>query len=148
MVRRREVILTGCGVLILQATLLMGAERQVTVPRVPADKLTEARALTNPTPASPESVQQGEALYRGKGTCVNCHGPTGVGNGPVAAALDPSPRNFRNDEFWQARTEGELFLVIKQGSIGTSMIGFGDQLTDAEIWAVVRYLQNFRTPVR
>lgn len=35
-------------------------------PRVPSDKVAEARALTNPLPHSPEIVEKGKALYQGK----------------------------------------------------------------------------------
>ncbi|MEK7237328.1 MAG: c-type cytochrome [Nitrospirota bacterium] len=119
------------------------AERHVMQPRVPADKLAEARALTSPLPDSPEIVVQGKALYNGKGTCFNCHGKDGDGNGPVAAQLDPSPRNFQHHGFWRHRTEGEVFWVIKNGSVGTSMIGFGGQLTDEEIWSIIQYVRSF-----
>jgi mono/diheme cytochrome c family protein len=119
------------------------AERHMMQPRVPADKLAEARALTNPLPDSPEIVERGKALYNGKGTCFNCHGKDGGGNGPAAAQLDPSPRNFQHHGFWRHRTEGELFWVIKNGSVGTSMIGFGGQLTDEEIWALIQYERTF-----
>ena len=50
------------------------AEQHMMQPRVPADKLAEARSLTSPFPVSPETVEKGKALYNGKGTCVNCHG--------------------------------------------------------------------------
>ncbi len=70
------------------------AERQMMQPLVPADKLAEARALTSPLPSSPEIVEQGKVLYNGKGTCFNCHGKDGDGNGPVAAQLDPSSTQF------------------------------------------------------
>jgi len=119
------------------------AERHMMQPRVPADKLAEARALTSPLPDSPEIVAQGKVLYNGKGTCFNCHGKDGGGNGPVAAQLDPSPRNFHHRQFWRERTEGEIFWVIKNGSPGTSMIGFGDVLSDEEIWAIARYVRSF-----
>ncbi|HLZ33380.1 MAG TPA: c-type cytochrome [Nitrospira sp.] len=119
------------------------AERHMMQPRVPADKLAEARALTSPLPDSPEMVEKGKALYQGKGTCFNCHGNEGMGDGPAAAALDPSPRNFHHHGFWRHRTEGEIFWVIKHGSPGTSMIGFGDLLSDEEIWAVIQYVRNF-----
>jgi mono/diheme cytochrome c family protein len=111
-------------------------------PRVPADQLTGARALRNPLPDTPDVVGKGQALYRGKGTCVNCHGPEGAGDGPVAASVNPSPRNFQHHGFWRHRTEGEIFWVIKHGSPGTSMIGFSGQLTDEEIWSIIRYEQS------
>ena len=74
------------------------AERHMMQPVVPADKLAEARGLTSPLPSSPEIVQQGKALYHGKGACFNCHGKDGDGNGPVAAQLNPSPRNFQHPD--------------------------------------------------
>ena len=88
-------------------------------------------------------MEQGRALYEGKGGCFNCHGKGGMGDGPAAAALNPSPRNFHHRGFWRHRTEGEIFWVIKHGSPGTAMIGFGSQLSDEEIWTVIRYLGTF-----
>jgi len=108
-------------------------------PRVPADKLAEARALTSPLPDSQEIVERGRRLYNSKGTCFNCHGEDGGGNGPAAAVLNPSPRNFQHHGFWRHRTEGEIFWVIKHGSPGTAMIGFGQALSDEEIWAIIQY---------
>jgi len=119
------------------------AERHMMQQLVPSDKLAEARALTSPLPSSPEFVEQGKALYNGKGACFNCHGTEGDGNGPLAAQLNPSPRNFQHHGFWRHRMEGEIFWVIKNGSAGTSMVGFGEQLTDREIWAILQYLRGF-----
>ena len=134
-------VILACGV--LSASALFAAERPMMQPRVPADKLAEARALASPLPDSPEIVEKGKSLYNGKGTCFNCHGKDGSGNGMAAVGLDPSPRNFQHHGFWRHRTEGEIFWVIKQGSPGTAMIGFGDQLTDEEIWSIIQYERSF-----
>ncbi|HSB44336.1 MAG TPA: c-type cytochrome [Nitrospira sp.] len=132
------------GILVVSLGVpAVAAEQHMMQPRVPADKLAEARALTSPFPESPEMLAKGKALYEGKGTCMNCHGQSGAGDGPVAAPLNPSPRNFHHHGFWRHRTEGEIFWVIKHGSAGTSMIGFGDQLTDEEIWAIIQYERSF-----
>jgi len=139
---KRATVASGILVVSL-AVPAIGAEQHMMQPRVPADKLAEARALTSPLPDSPKIVEKGKVLYRGKGTCVNCHGTTGGGDGPVAASLNPSPRNFQHHGFWRHRTEGEIFWVIKYGSPGTSMIGFGGQLTDDEIWSIVQYERSF-----
>ena len=119
------------------------AERHMMQSLVPADKLADARALRTPLPTSQETVEQGKVLYDGKGACFNCHGKDGDGNGPLAAQLNPSPRNFRHHGLWRYRTEGEIFWVIKNGSPGTSMVGFGGQLTDQEIWSIIPYLRGF-----
>jgi mono/diheme cytochrome c family protein len=131
------------AVVVSLAIPAWAAERHMMQSLVPADKLAEARALTSPFPKSPETVAQGKALYNGKGACFNCHGTDGDGNGPLAAQLNPSPRNFQHHGFWRHRTEGEIFWVIKNGSVGTSMVGFGGQLTDGEIWALIQYIRNF-----
>ncbi len=44
---------------------------------------------------------------------------------------------------WRHRTEGEIFWVIKNGSAGTTMVGFGGQLTDKEMWSIIQYLRGF-----
>jgi|GEM_PF-183123 len=117
--------------------------QQMMMPRVPADKLEEARALTSPLPQSPDIVAQGKAIYEGKGTCINCHGAKGRGDGPGAASLNPPPRVFKSHGFWKHRTEGEVFWVIKHGSPGTGMIPFGGLLSDEEIWTVMQYERSF-----
>jgi mono/diheme cytochrome c family protein len=119
------------------------AERNMVQPLVPADKLVAARALASPLPSSPKIIEQGKALYHGKGACFNCHGTDGDGHGPLAAQLDPLPRNFQHPGFWRHRTEGEIFWVIKHGSVGTSMVGFDGQLTDDEIWSLIQYVHSF-----
>lgn len=140
-VTRMLAVVLVCGVVSTSA--LSAAERQMMQPRVPADRLAEARALASPLPDSAEIVEKGKTLYNGKGTCFNCHGKDGSGNGMAAVGLDPSPRNFQHHGFWRHRTEGEIYWVIKHGSPGTAMIGFGDQLTDEEIWSIIQYERSF-----
>ena len=119
------------------------AERHMMQQLVPSDKLAEARALTSPLPNSPETAAQGKAIYDGKGACFRCHGKDGDGKGPLAAKVNPSPRNFQDHGFWSQRTEGEIFWLIKSGSPGTGLVGYGDQLTDGEIWALIQYIRSF-----
>lgn len=139
---RSSIVALFVAVVILVASPA-SAERHMMQPLVPADKLAEARALKSPLPDSPEIVERGKALYEGKGTCFNCHGTDGGGNGPGAAQLNPSPRNFRHHGFWRHRTEGEIFWLIKHGSPGTAMVGFGPVLSDDEIWSVIQYERTF-----
>jgi mono/diheme cytochrome c family protein len=140
-ITRILVVVLACGV--VSASALSAAERPMMQSRVPADKLAEARALASPLPNSAEIIEKGKALYNGKGTCFNCHGKDGSGNGMAAVGLDPSPRNFQHHGFWRHRTEGEIYWVIKHGSPGTAMIGFGDQLSDEEIWSIIQYERSF-----
>ena len=133
----------GAALCLSIATASGAAERNIMLPRVPADQLSAARAMKSPIPSSSENVAKGKALYEGKGTCVNCHGATGRGDGVAAAALDPSPRDFHHHGFWRHRIEGEVFWVIKNGSAGTGMLPFGGLLTDEEIWTIIQYERSF-----
>ncbi|WHZ23811.1 MAG: hypothetical protein OJF47_002923 [Nitrospira sp.] len=135
------VMITMVG--LIWCVEVTAAERHMMQPRVPEDKLTEARAMRSPLPDSADVLEMGKALYHGKGTCVTCHGATGRGDGPAALGLDPSPRNFHHHGFWRHRTEGEIFWVIKHGSPGTGMVGFGGMLTDEEIWSIMEYERSF-----
>jgi mono/diheme cytochrome c family protein len=136
----------GAFVLFVVTVAMTGsaaAERHMMQPVVPADKLAEARALKSPLSDSPQIVDKGKAIYDGKGGCFNCHGTDGGGTGPAAAKMNPAPRNFQHHGFWRHRTEGEIFWVIKHGSPGTAMIGFGPVLSDDEIWSVIQYERTF-----
>jgi mono/diheme cytochrome c family protein len=84
----------------------------------------------------------GARLYAER--CTACHGPEGRGDGPVAAALEPPPRNFRDEEFWKARTLDDIRKVVREGRPGTLMQAFGGVFSDAEIDAVARYVASFR----
>jgi mono/diheme cytochrome c family protein len=141
---RSKIVLVLCWFIGAGVASFSGAaEQHLMQPRVPADKLAEARALTNPFGDSPETRAKGKAVYEGKGGCANCHGQNGAGDGPLAGSLNPAPRNFHHHGFWRHRTDGELFWVIKYGSPGTAMIGFADQLTDDDIWAIIQYERSF-----
>ncbi|ADE14241.1 hypothetical protein Nhal_1069 [Nitrosococcus halophilus Nc 4] len=107
---------------------------------LPADKVEEIRALENPLPKSPDAIAKGKKIYEGKGGCANCHGQTGAGDGPLAADLDPPPRNFQAHPTWLHHSEGEVFWVIKHGIPGSTMPSFNGILTDKEIWALLRFL--------
>jgi mono/diheme cytochrome c family protein len=128
---------------VTTGTSLLAAERSIMEPRVPVERLAEARALRSPLHDSPETIEKGKAIYMGRGACVNCHGTSGRGDGVAAVGLDPSPRDFHHHGFWRHRTEGEIFWVIKNGSSGTAMVSFREVLSDEEIWTVIEYLRTF-----
>lgn len=53
--------------------------------------------------------------------CVTCHGATGKGDGPGAAALNPKPRSFA-DASWQASvTDEHIEKVIVEGGAAVGL---------------------------
>ena len=46
------------------------------------------------------------------------------------------------DDVWQhEESDGQIFLVIRDG-VTADMQGYGDQLSDEEIWNLVNYLRS------
>lgn len=84
----------------------------------------------------------GRVIYEQR--CAACHGTGGAGDGPAAAAMEPRPRDLRDADFWRGRTTAELRQVVRNGKPGTLMAPFAGALSDAEIDAVVAFLQSFR----
>lgn len=120
-------------------------EKDPVAPRVPADQMAAAKAMKNPVASNPANIAKGKELFQGKATCFTCHGENGDGNGPAGAALDPLPRNFTNGKFHAAKTDGELFWVIKNGSAGTSMISYAPSVvTDQEAWEIITFVRTFK----
>ncbi|HEX9756536.1 MAG TPA: c-type cytochrome [Nitrospiria bacterium] len=131
----------------LSSAPLWGAERDPLQPRVSHDQLEKAQAVKNPFPPTAENIARGSVLYHGKGTCFTCHGKEGKGDGLAAPGLDPSPRNFTNSAFHEAKTDGELYWVIKNGSPGTAMMPMiGSVINEEEGWLVLLYERSLGQP--
>jgi mono/diheme cytochrome c family protein len=124
------------------------ADQEILRSRVPADQVDAARAMSNPLPATPSNAENGKKIYEGKGFCRACHGADG--KGLLGSDIDPGslkgplPRDFTDRDWQAARTDGELFWILKNGSKGTAMAPFIPLvLTEEEAWQVLRYVRSF-----
>ena len=124
---------------------VFAADAQVLKPRVPPEQIEDVRTWKNPFPASEENIEKGKQVFQGKAFCVTCHGRDGKGLGNIPGLRGKLPRNF-TDKAWQsARTDGELFWILKNGSPGTDMASFVPLvLTEEEAWQVVLYVRTFK----
>jgi len=132
-----------------QSALVAAADRlnAAIASKAPPEQVAkEAHALANTllkayrieaTPASPPHVAKAAPLYAQQ--CAGCHGPTGHGDGPVAASLTPRPIAFTDAERAAQRSPLALYQVISQGLSGTAMPSFA-QLPDADRWALAYYV--------
>jgi high-affinity iron transporter len=103
-----------------------------------------AIAVAKTPPSTPAILATGKATYEGSAAgCFACHGLTGEGNGPVAFALKPPPRNFTRDPFKAGDSVEQVFATITNGLPNTAMAGFG-KLTDDQRWALAYYVLSFR----
>ena len=80
--------------------------------------------------------------------CSTCHGESGQGDGPAAAALDPKPAAFASAGFFDSRDDDHLRKVIKEGgpAVGKSplMAPWGAVLSDAQVEAVITHIKTLR----
>lgn len=87
---------------------------------------------------------EGQAVYQKR--CVQCHGVSGDGNGPVAAHLYPRPRDYTRGIFKFTSTpyggkprREDLLATLRRGITGTSMPSFS-LLSRRDLEAVVDYV--------
>jgi cytochrome c oxidase cbb3-type subunit 3 len=100
--------------------------------------------LSTPIAVQAGEVDQGKKLY-GQ-FCASCHGQSGKGDGPAAAALNPKPRDHTSKEYMSKMSDEDIFKVIKNGgaSIGKSplMPPWGASLKDDQINDVIAYIRT------
>ena len=130
--------------ILLAGSVAWGGDPAVLKPRVPPDQIEEAKTWRDPLPGTPERLERGKTIFHGKGFCVTCHGKDGKGLGNIPGLRGKLPRDF-TDKVWQAaRTDGELFWILKNGSPGTDMASFIPLvLTEGEAWDVLLYVRAF-----
>lgn len=124
-----------------------GGEFDIKISRVPAGELADAKALKSPFEPTLEILKEGKEIFLGRGTCFQCHGPEGKGDGGAAKVLPIQPRNFTNPQFNKVRTPGEMMWVLKNGSMGqsgrvpgTGMLPIvGQFLSEEDGWKVLLY---------
>jgi mono/diheme cytochrome c family protein len=98
----------------------------------------EAAKITNPVPATPESVSAGKRAF-GQ-FCANCHGPSGKGDGS-SGGLD-QPSDLTAGVWSYGSTDGEIFTVIRDGVSTKDMGGYAERLKETEIWNVVNFIRT------
>ena len=98
------------------------------------------------TPAEREKsvVESGKALFKRNG-CAVCHGADGRGDGQVASALKPPPRDFRDlKAYKKGRSVKEIARTIERGVPGSTMPGYPHVSAEdrREIAIYIRSLQQ------
>ena len=78
--------------------------------------------------------------------CATCHGPTGLGDGVAAAALDPKPRDLSSAAILETYTDEYLVNVITNGgaAVGKSpmMTAWSGIISPEDIDNVVAHIRQ------
>jgi mono/diheme cytochrome c family protein len=97
-----------------------------------------------------DDLAKGKELYSGVGACFSCHGVTGHGDGPAAAALNPKPRSFVDDKFvldtdkdGKTGTAIDIYNIITDGAAkygGSPMMVGRMDIPEADRKAIAAYV--------
>lgn len=106
-----------------------------------ATLVATAPRAAQPPRKTPELLAKGKASY--ETNCASCHGAKGAGDGEVAAALDPKPRNLATAAYRNGTQPAQVFATLAKGIDGTAMVSFS-HLPEEERWAITYYVLGLR----
>ncbi|MGH8548717.1 MAG: c-type cytochrome [Methylococcales bacterium] len=92
--------------------------------------------IENPIAPDSSSINTGKNLFLRE--CLQCHGESGKGDGPVAAYLGVKVANLTSPEFLK-QPDGAIYTKIRNGR--TSMPGFKNSLSKEEIWNLINFIR-------
>lgn len=98
----------------------------------------EYAGLINPIPSGDESLARGAEVFNTN--CSTCHGDGGMGDGPTATALEPSPAAIAHTS--QMSGDDYLFWRISEGGVPfeTAMPVY-KALEEQARWDVINYVR-------
>lgn len=97
-----------------------------------------ARGIRTPDLSDPALVQKGFRHYHE--SCVTCHGAPALRPTAIGLGLEPKgPYLMDRVQHWSA---AELFWITKNGVKMTGMPAWQLSHDDAEIWAIIAFLQE------
>ncbi|WP_426175143.1 c-type cytochrome [Massilia sp. TWR1-2-2] len=97
-----------------------------------------ARKVLAPDLTSAQQVRRGAVLYRDN--CAHCHGGPGFAQSDWGKSMQPLPGPLVDaSRHWNA---GELYWITKNGIKMSGMPAWEYHMADAELWAVVAFLQQ------
>ena len=109
-----------------------------------ADLGRELHLELDEIPPSAPSLARGREVYRT--TCSGCHGVTGRGDGPEAAALTPRPANLADPVALRGSSPLDFYRRITFGTAGTAMPPFELTFPPEDRWALALYVSSLRLP--
>lgn len=130
-----RAVLRSCTVAAVAITLIAGAALTSAWAQGEWKAPADAKTTKNPVKGV------GNAKKNIETNCVTCHGASGKGDGPAAAALPPpKPADWTSAKV-QAETDGELFWKI---STGRGAMPPWKHLPDKDRWEIVNYIRTLK----
>jgi len=123
--------------LLLIISFLSAAQETKPAPKTAYSPVpVKAAREPNPVKSAPESIAEGKKIYGYD--CAPCHGATGDGKTDVAKDLKIP--DLTDPALLKARTDGELFYILKNGH--GNMPPEGDRVKAEQLWDLVNYVRS------
>jgi cytochrome c553 len=120
------------------------AHGQAAMPHGHVDPPYQYEDLTNPFAANSQAITAGKKVF--ETNCVPCHGPTGQGDGPAAAALNPKPASLADSAMMMDLSDGYLFWRVNEGGamepFNSAMPAWKETLTEEQIWQAITFVHT------
>jgi mono/diheme cytochrome c family protein len=108
--------------------------------RLPMPQSITAMAnIPNPIPANSASVNRGRIQYQIN--CEPCHGPLGMGNGPVTKYGYPVPAIGSGSNAATKLTDGYIFGMIRNGR---GLMPTYNRIEEPDRWDIINYLRSIQ----
>jgi cytochrome c oxidase cbb3-type subunit III len=93
-----------------------------------------------------KAERRGERIFQDN--CAFCHGAAGTGRNWIGSFLQPHPRDLTDPANMAGMTRARLREVIRNGLPGTSMPAWKNVVSEAEIEAIIAYMNRAFHPIR
>jgi hypothetical protein len=104
----------------------------------------EYEGLENPFVNDTAAIAAGAEIFAT--TCAACHGDSGQGDGPAAAALDPMPASLADGAMMGELSDAYVFWRITEGGINepfnSAMPPWGEVFTETQRWQLVSFVRT------
>jgi mono/diheme cytochrome c family protein len=120
------------------ASVMMPPENTIAIGHKPYRFETPEEAdakLKNPLPMDRVTLERGQKIFNIY--CITCHGPRGLGDGPVVDPF-PIPKSLQSADMLRWG-DGHLFHVITKGQ--GIMPSYAQQVQPEDRWAVIHYIR-------
>ncbi len=95
-------------------------------------------------PQQTPNYGNGKDVYQAR--CASCHGFSGMGDGPLAKALNPPATDFTDAEVNSGLSPFKVFNTVTFGIEGTAMASFDALLDEKQKWDVAFYVLSLGHP--
>jgi len=124
-------------VIVIVISFFSAAQETKTAPKTAYSPVpVKAAREPNPVKSTPESIAEGKKIYGYD--CALCHGAGG--NGKSDGGKDLKVPDLTDPALLKARTDGELFYILKNGH--GDMPPEGNRVKTEQLWDLVNYVRS------